>query len=252
MIQSELSEILKNSIEDIILSQENFHLLPRNSSGRCVYRGELSISGKNVKKLPDNFTVNGNLNCANNGMEELPIGLEVFGDLNCFLNSITDLPKDLTVTKDLFCFNNLLEDVPESIVVGGNIYCYGNNMDVFRIIEKNTKRIIDEKYKPKNKLPIIVTFGEEDKLVLEKKEAEEAEEKKLKEEAEKEEKRLKEEKEKLEKEAKEAEELRLEEEKMANMSESHREIYIRVTAIKKKRKTMTTSRYSHYGNYYGY
>lgn len=215
----------KKLIKNIILSQKNFHLLPRDSSDRCTYRGDLSISGKDVKKLPDNLTIDGNLYCSNNGMEELPIGLVVNGEMNCYKNKLKKLPNDLTIKKDLFCFDNLLEDVPKSIIIGGNIFCYANNMNIFRIIENNTKRIIYDKYKPKNTLPVTIDLSEDEKLE-------------------------KEAKEKLEKEAKESEEKRLEEEeKMDNMSEFQREIYIRVTAIKKKRKDMTVSRYSHY---YGY
>lgn len=130
-------------IKSIIISQKNFHLLPRNEDAYCIYDGNLSLNKYNIKKLPNKFKINGNFYCSDVGLEELPKGLIVEGEFNCYKNKLTKLPKDLVVLDHLYCFKNKLKDIPTSIVVTGNIYCYDNEMPIFRIINGNTKIIYD-------------------------------------------------------------------------------------------------------------
>lgn len=221
-------------IKNIIISQKNFHLLPRNEDNYCVYEGDLSLSGHVIKKLPENFRVDGNFYCSGVGLEELPNGLVITGEFNCYSNQLTKLPNDLVVLKDLYCFKNKLQDIPVSIVVNGTIFCYDNDMSIFRIINGNTKAIYDS--------------GEVRKLSNDLLEIENRTEVKNSESTIDYQQRYLDrlEKEKKEKEEKERNQKELDEIKMSKLSDDDKSIYKRVIAIRDKRKNMTYNRYMYY------
>lgn len=84
-------------------------------------KSDLYFPGKQVEKLPDNLTVNGNIDITNTPMSNLPRGLHVTGFLLIASTSIKELPPDLVVDGDFDMPNNIVESIPPSIQVGGNI-----------------------------------------------------------------------------------------------------------------------------------
>ena len=115
-------------IEDIIRCQKDYHLLPSDKDGICVYDGSLDCSGNQLSNLPINLKVGGNLYCEYNQLTTLPDGLVVKGNLYCYYNQLYKLPDGLRVGGSLNCNNNQLTSIPNDLYVGGYLNCSYNNI----------------------------------------------------------------------------------------------------------------------------
>ena len=134
-----------NLIKEIILSQNVFHLLPRDEDGLCVYDGDLYCNNNQLTSLPDGLVVNGNLYCCYNQLTSIPDGLVVKGNLYCYDNHLTSMPDNLMVDGNLYCNGNkITKEIKSSI--DGEIIMGDKQQKIYdRVIKLNRlKDKIDE------------------------------------------------------------------------------------------------------------
>jgi hypothetical protein len=91
----------------------------------CEYNRDLSLSRKNIIKLPKVLHVNGFLNLSDSSIIELPNELYVIGELNLVLcRKIRKLPNTLYVRDSLMLVHSNVKELPEELKVGGNLHIY--------------------------------------------------------------------------------------------------------------------------------
>lgn len=115
----------------IIIFDLPFNLIPRDKDGFCHYESDVSFRYHKLKKLPDNFIINGDLNIQECELEKLPKGLKVNGNLNCSDNNLTELPDDLSFKWSLNCSKNKITKLPynfDNIIIDGGLNCSRNKL----------------------------------------------------------------------------------------------------------------------------
>ena len=129
-------------IKEIILSQKNFHLLPRDEGGYCVYIGDLYCDDKQLTMLPDNLKVGGDLYCEYNQLTTLPDGLVVGGYLICIYNQLTSIPDDLYVRYNLYCYDNKITNEIKADI-GGKVIMDDEQQNIYdRVIKLNRLKVL--------------------------------------------------------------------------------------------------------------
>ena len=87
-------------------------------AGKAYYFGNLDLAKrKDIKELPDNFTVYGYLDITNSGIKEFPKGLEVMSELIASETKITELPKDKLRYNDLDISYTQISELKDNMVV---------------------------------------------------------------------------------------------------------------------------------------
>lgn len=91
-------------------------------AGKAYYFGNLDLAKrKDIKELPDNFTVYGYLDITNSGIKEFPKGLEVMSELIASETKITELPKDKLRYNDLDISYTQISELKDNMVVYKNL-----------------------------------------------------------------------------------------------------------------------------------
>jgi hypothetical protein len=129
-VKDKIKDLSNNNTIEKCIEYQFFELLPRNKDGICIYDDTLNIMYRNISKLPDNLTINGNLICRNNNISEYPKGLNVYGYINLAFNDIRELPDNLTTTDDLIISYNNLTSLPKNINIDGSLSCYNQKSGI--------------------------------------------------------------------------------------------------------------------------
>ena len=94
------------------------------------YEGDLSLSGRNITKLPNDLYVTGDLDLVHcKQLTKLPDKLHVEGNLileNC--NQLTKLPDNLYVKESLALDGANITELPNNLYVGWNLYIYNTSL----------------------------------------------------------------------------------------------------------------------------
>jgi len=90
------------------------------------YEGWLSLSGTNIKKLPNDLYVDGRLSLANCGQfKKLPDNLYVGRSLNLYdCEQLAKLPDNLYVGRNLNISYTNITELPNKLYVGDDLYIY--------------------------------------------------------------------------------------------------------------------------------
>ncbi|MCV9963657.1 PcfJ domain-containing protein [Pararhizobium sp. BT-229] len=100
------------------LKWANVDILP----ARHGFRGDIDLSGSNLRGMEDGFRCHGMLKLsANDNLRKLPYRMVVRGDLLIRDTPIAALPEDLSVGGDLTIRGTQIRKVPASVRVGGRV-----------------------------------------------------------------------------------------------------------------------------------